>query len=175
MSITRTRIAALLLLLGLFAMSASASAAPLTAATHTTVRETVTWTLPADQCASLPAAVSVSGTGERIAVTNTNVNSDGSSKIVSNDLVKGTAVGSDGSTYRFVYHNHTTQDVPSAGGPIRVTMVDDFVLNGDGSAPDMSIGFNWRWTYTPPAESWPPADNWQRISTRGDSFTCDPI
>jgi len=175
MPIVRKLVATLLPMLLLFAASASASAAPLAATTHETVRETVTWSLPANQCASLPAGVSVSGTGQRIAVTNTNINTDGSSRIVSEDRVTGTAVGSDGSTYRFVYHNHTAQDVPNAGGPIRVTMVDDFVLNGDGSAPDMSIGFNWRWTYTPPAEIWPPADNWQRISTRGDSFTCDPI
>jgi hypothetical protein len=175
MPIVRKLLALLLLMLMLFSASAAASAAPAATATHTTVRETVTWMLPADQCAGLPAGVSVSGAGERIAVTNTNVIADGSSQIVSNDLVKGVAVGSDGSTYRFVYHNHTAQDVPVAGGPIRVTMVDDFVLNGDGSAPDMSIGFNWRWTYTPPTASWPPADNWQRISTRGDSFTCDPI
>lgn len=171
MSIARNLIAALMLVL--FAAATSVSAAP--AASHTTVRETVTWTLPADQCASLTAGVSVTGTGERKLVTNTHANADGSSQVVANDLVTGTAVGSDGSTYRFIYHNHTTQDMPSAGGPIRITMIDDFVLNGDGSAPDMSIGFNWRWTYTPPAASWPPADNWQQISTRGDSFACDPI
>lgn len=107
--------------------------------------------------------------------TNTHVNADGSSQIVSNDLVKGTAVGSDGSIYRFVYHNHTAQDVLAADGPIRITMVDDFVLHGNGSAASMSIGFNWRWTYTPPAASWPPVDTLQKISTRGDPLTCDPI
>ena len=172
---SRKLVVHLLLALMLFATVASASAASRSTATHATVRETVEWTLPADQCTSLPAGVSVSGIGERTMVTNTNVNADGSSQIVSNDLVSGSAVGSDGSTYRFIYHNHTAQDLPRAGGPIRVTMVDHFVLNGDGSAASLSIGFNWRWTYTPPAESWPPADNWQRISTRGDSFTCDPI
>jgi len=118
----------------------------------------------------------VSGKGARIAVTNTHANADGSSRIVSNDLVTGTAAGSDGGTYSFVYHNHTVQSMPSVAGlPIQVSMIDDFVLNGKGSAGHMSIGFNWRWTYTPPAESWPPADNWQQLSTRGDSFRCDPI
>lgn len=172
MLIVRTLIAALLFL----AVSASASAAPIAPASHTTVRdETVVWTLPAGQCASLPAGVAVSGTGVRKMTTNIHVNADGSSQSVSDDLVKGVAEGTDGSTYRFVYHNHTVQHFPSAGGPIRITMVDDFVLHGNGSAPSMSIGFNWRWTYTPPAESWPPVDNVQKLSTRGDSLTCDPI
>jgi hypothetical protein len=175
MPITRTRIAALLLFLALFATSASASAAPLASDTHTIVHEKVTWTLPANQCASLPVGISVSGTGERIAVTNTTINADGSSQIVSNDLVIGTAVGSDGSTYRFVYHNHTAQNLPNGSGPIDIHMVDSFMLKGHGRARDVNTGFNWRWTYIPPAESWPPVDNWQKISTRGDSFTCDPI
>lgn len=171
MPIARILLAALLFL----AVSASASAAPRAPDSHTTTHETVSWTLPADQCASLSPGVTVIGTGERAMTTNTHVNVDGSSQVVSNDLVKGTALGSDGSTYRFTYHNYTVQHVPSAGGPVRITMVDEFVLQGDGSAPSMIIGFNWRWTYTPPAASWPPVDNVQKLSTRGDSLTCDPI
>jgi hypothetical protein len=172
---SRKLVVHLLLALMLFAAVSSASAASRPTATSTTVRETVEWTLPAGQCPSLPTGVSVSGTGARLAVTNTNVNADGSSRIVSNDLVKGTAGGSDGSTYSFVYHNHTMQTVPSGAGlPIQVSMVDDFVLSGNGGAVDMRIGFNWRWT-SPSAEIWPPADNWQQISTRGDPFLCDPI
>jgi hypothetical protein len=103
------------------------------------------------------------------------VNADGSSQILINDLVTGTAVDSNGGTYHFVYHNHSTQDVPSGSGPIQVSMVDSFVLNGDGGAAHMSVGFNWRWTYTPPAELWPPVDHWQKVSTRGEPFLCDPI
>jgi hypothetical protein len=172
---SRKLVVYLLLTLMLFAAVSSASAGSREIATSTTVRETVEWTLPAGQCPSLPAEISVSGTGARLAVTNTKVNADGSSRIVSNDLVKGTAVDSNGGTYHFVYHNHTIQNMPSGTGlPIQVSMVDDFVLHGNGSAVDMRIGFNWRWT-SPSAEIWPPADNWQQISTRGDPFLCDPI
>jgi hypothetical protein len=175
MPIVRKLVVALLMMLMLFAASTSASAAPSATTTHETVRgETVTWSLPADQCPSLPAGVSVDGTGQRIAVTKTKVNADGSTQIVINDLVTGAAVGSNGATYHFVYHNHSTQNVPSAGGPIQISMTDSFVLNGDGGAGHMSVGFNWRWTFTPPA-LWPPHDNWQQISTRGDPFLCDPI
>ena len=172
---SRKLVVYLLLVLMLFAAVSSASAASRATTTHETVREIVDWKLPADQCPGLPAGVSVSGTGARLAVTNTEVNADGSSRIVSNDLVKGTAVDSNGGTYHFVYHNHTIQNIPSGTGlPIQVTMIDDFVLNGSGSAGHMSIGFNWRWT-SPSAEIWPPAENWQQISTRGDPFLCDPI
>lgn len=173
---TRRRILLhLVLVLTLLVVVPSAAAAPLATTTHQSVRETVTWTLPAGQCASLPAGVSVSGTGQRIAVTNTKVNADGSGQILINDLVTGTAVDSNGDTYHFIYHNHSTQDVPSGSGPIQVSMTDSFVLNGGGSAAHMSVGFNWRWTYTPPAEIWPPLDNWQQLSTRGDPLHCDPI
>jgi hypothetical protein len=157
MPIVRKLVAAVLLMLMLFAASTSASAAPLATTTHETVRgETVTWSLPADQCPSLPAGVSVDGTGQRIAVTNTNVNADGSTQILIDDLVTGTAVDSNGGTYHFIYHNSSAQGVPSAGSPIQVSMTD-----------------NWRWTYT--AELWPPHDNWQQISTRGEPLLCDPI
>jgi hypothetical protein len=175
MPIVRKLVAALLLILMLFVVSTSASAAPLGSPTHDTVRELVTWTLPADQCPSLPAGVSVFGSGARLAVTNTIANADGSSRIITNDLVKGTAVDSNGGTYSFVYVNHTILNVPSGTGlPIQVSMTDNFVLNGQGSASHMSVGFNWRWT-SPSAEVWPPADNWQQLSTRGDPFLCDPI
>ncbi len=176
MPTSRKLVVPLLLALMLLVGVSSASAAPLVTTTHETVRGTVPWTLPADQCPSLPAGVSVSGTGERLQVTNTKVNADGSSQIVINDLVRGTAVDSNGGTYHFVYHNHSIQDVPSGSGlPIQVNMTDSFVLNGHGSARHMSVGFNWRWTYTPPAEIWPPVDNFQQVSTRGDPFLCDPI
>jgi hypothetical protein len=161
----------------LFAPSASAAAAPSATTTHQTVRETVTWTLPADQCSALPSGVSVSGTGQRHAEINTKENADGSSRIVINDLVKGSAVGSNGATYHFIYANHSIEERPPEGSglPIQVSMTDSFELNGSRGAGHLSVGFNWRWTYTPPAAIWPPVDNWEQISTRGDPLNCDPI
>jgi hypothetical protein len=177
MPIARKLVAPVLLMLLLFATSASASAAPLATTTHETVRGTVTWTLPAGQCPSLPAGISVSGTGERLQLINTEVNPDGSGQIVINDLVKGSAVDSNGGTYTFVYANHSTEGLsPSGSGlPHQISMTDSFILNGKGSASHMTVGFNWRWTYTPPEAYWPPVHNLQQLSTRGEPVLCDPI
>ena len=139
--------------------------------THQTVGGTVPWTLPAGQCKAAP--LELNGSGERHQEIITKVYADGSSTILINDLVKGTASDSTG-TYHFSYTNHSTETVPAGGGAHQIEMVDSFILNGNGSAK-LNIGFNWRWTFTPPALYWPPIDNLQKISTRGDPLTCDPI
>ena len=156
---------ALLLVVGV----SSVAAAP--ASSHEVVRETVSFAIPADQCASLPAGVSVSGTGEKVKVTNTRTMPDGSTEIFISDLVKGTATDSNGGSHTFLYQNSSTETIPPSGQH-RVSMTDSFVLSGPG--PHFSVGFNWRWTYTPP-DYWPPVDNFEKISTRGDPFTCDPL
>ena len=144
--------------------------------THDAVHETVSWTIPADQCPSLPAGLSVSGTGDRRTMINTKTNKDGSTQVVTNDVVQGDAVDSEGGTYHFTYTNHSIVVIPAESGlPIQVNMSDNFVLNGQGSAGHMTVGFEWRWTYTPPAEIWPPVDNWQQVSTRGEPLLCDPL
>src|SRR5262245_57882927 len=186
------KLVALPLLLMLFAASAPASAAPL-ATTHKTVRQTtqlgqesdeiktkivrgaVEWTLPANQCSSLPAGVSVSGTGERVQVISTRKGEDGSTKIIDNDFVEGTAVDSAGHTYHFIYANQARQQVPRRRAPINVDMTDSFILTDDAGGNPLVVAFVWRWTYSPPAELWPPADNLQQDYTQGDAFTCDPI
>jgi len=103
------------------------------------------------------------------------VNPDGSSELIVNDVVRGDAVDSNGDTYHFIYTNHSITSTPAGSGPIQIHMTDNFVLNGRGAAGHLVVGFNWSWTYTPPAEGWPPADNWQQNSTRGVPLLCDPI
>jgi hypothetical protein len=163
-----------ILLVSIFLVAAPAAfAAPSTTTTHEIVTGTVTWTLTPEQCSSIHAPIS--GTGERHQVIITKVNADGSSQIIINDQVKGTASDSTG-TYRFVYLNHSVEDVPvQAGNAHHVRMTDTFMLTGTGRANHLYAGFNWRWTYTPPAASWPPVDHWQQLSTRGDPLHCDPI
>ena len=172
----RMLIAPLALVRTLLVAAPAASAEPVVTTTRHTVRETVSWTLPADQCKSLPAGVAVTGTGARDQAIVTRVRADGSGEHVIDDLVMGTAVDSKGGTYTFLYYNNNTEEVPPRGSglPIQVRMDDVFVLHGaDGTV--LTVSFSWRWTYAPPAAPWPPVDNWERLSTRDDALTCDPI
>ena len=161
----------------LLAGAPAASAASAVTTTHQTVREPVTWTLPAGQCPSLPAGVSVSGSGQRHAVITTKARADGGTTIITNDLVKGTARDSTGRTYQFLYHNHFTETLPPSGSDLahQVHITDSFVMRDAGGGVTLNVGFNWRWTYAPPDELWPPRDNWEQLSTRGDPLRCDPI
>jgi hypothetical protein len=151
--------------------------------THRTVtNEDVTWTIPAGQCPTLPAGSDVNGRGRRHAVTTTTARRDGSTVVVVDDVVRGTAEGGQGRAYRFSYANHTTEIRPPSGSgrPVQVHMIDSFVLHGRGGVA-VDAAFDWLWTYTPPPGAsppvgqWPPHDNWRKLSTRGDSFLCDPI
>jgi hypothetical protein len=147
------------------------------------VRETVTWTLPANQCPSIPEDLSVSGAGQRVMHTRTRHREDGSTKVTIEDTVKGPAIDDLGREYRFLYYNLSTQVIPPSGGPIRVHMVDVFRLglssDHRGSHGNrfqgFRVDFDWTWTFTPPAEIWPPQDNLLKRSTHGDPFLCDPI
>ena len=141
--------------------------------THQVVNESVgPWTLDAT-CAATPNGLT--GTGDRHKVINTRTNADGSMVVTTNDLVRGDAWDATG-TYHYVYTNHSVESIPAGGGTHQVTVVDSFVLNGNGSVGHMNVGFNWRWAYTPPGqEFWPPSEPWERISERGDPLHCDPI
>lgn len=136
------------------------------------VKEHVDWELKPGQCADVP--LGVEGSGERHMVKNTKVNADGSMVITINDVVRGAAWDSAG-TYKFIYENHSVEEIPAGGGTHQITMEDNFILNGKGNIDHMSAGFTWRWTYTPPAEYWPPVDNVEKLNTRGDPLNCDPI
>lgn len=153
---------------------AMAAASPGTQ-TRETVRETVTWTLPADQCADLPAGVSVEGTGQRVMHIRTKSNPDGTSRVRTKDVVIGTAQDSLGNTYHFVYRNHSIEERPAAGSglPTEIHMVDDFIMRDQRGVEALRSSFNWRWTYT--TAYWPPEDNLKAMFTRGDPYTCDPI
>ena len=161
----------ILLALMLFVGVSPAAAAPAT--DHQVVTGTVSFTIPADQCPELPAGVSVSGSGERHMIINTHTKADGTTEIRVNDLIKGVAIDSSGGEHKFTYHNSSTETIlPS--GLHGVSMNDIFVLSGPG--PHYSVGFNWRWTFTPPEPFFPPAHDWEIL--HGDPnliFTCDPL
>lgn len=160
----------LLVFMLLFAATSTVSAGPPTV-TQEIVDEEVTWTLPPETCEA--AWDGLQGSGQRHQVIITRTNPDGSSVVTVNDVVKGTAWDETG-TYNFLYQNHSVEQIPAGEGAHQVSMEDGFVLNGSGVVR-LNVGFRWNWTYTPPAEIWPPADNWQRISERGDPLHCDPL
>ncbi len=139
---------------------------------NSVVRESVSWVLPAGQCAEAPAGLQ--GTGDRHMVINTKLNHDGSTTTIINDVVKGTATDlGGGGSYGFIYQNHSVEVEPVSGAH-QVSMEDNFVLNGKGNIKHLAVGFNWRWTYTPPDDFFS-LDNLVQNSTRGDPFACDPL
>jgi len=168
MSLSRKLMVHVLLVLMLFVGVSSAAAAP--AADHQVVTGSASFTIPAGQCPELPAGVSVSGSGESVAIINTHTLADGSTETRITNVIKGIATDSNGGVHTFVYQNYSV-DTALLSGTHSISMNDTFVLNGPG--PHYSIGFNWRWTYT--ESYWPPQDNWEQISTRGDIFACDPL
>jgi hypothetical protein len=171
MSLSRTFTIHVLLALMLFVGVSPVAAAP--AADHQVVSETVSFSVPADQCPLLPAGVSISGTGERHMVINSRTGADGTTEVRVNDLIKGTATDSNGGVHKFVYHNSSTETIlPS--GQHAISMNDTFVLSGPG--PHYSVGFNWRWTFTPPEPLFPPAHDWVQLHGNPDDiFLCDPL
>ena len=172
MSFTRRIIVHVLAVLILFLGVSPAAAAP--AADHQVISETVSFTIPADQCTLLPAGVSVSGTGERHMIINTHTKADGTTEVRTNDLIKGIATDSNGGVHKFVYHNSSTLTIPPSGD-YSIRMNDSFVLSGPG--PHYSVTFNWRWTFTSLELLWPPSGpNWEQLHGDPDLiFACDPL
>jgi hypothetical protein len=169
----RTRTYLLWLLLVFTLVGASLIAAQeKTKVTNQITRETVDWSLSDEQCDKLEE--SLSGTGEKTASLTTTEAEDGSKHTVEDVIISGTASDSTG-TYNYVYANHAERDIPPEGeGPVTIFMIDSFYLHGAGDA-ELNEAFIWSWTYTPPAEEWPPVDNWEQIDTIGDPLTCDPL
>jgi hypothetical protein len=160
-----------MLIVILFAGASPAAAAPNT--DHQVINEDISFSIPADQCPELPAGLSVSGTGERRMVINTQTKADGTVEVVTNDLIAGVATDSNGGTHKFVYHNSSI-DTTLTSGLHTISMNDSFVLSGPG--PNYSVTFNWRWTYTPPEEFWPPAHNLEMLNGDPDLiYACDPL
>ncbi len=171
MSLSRKLMVHVLVFLMLFAGVSPVAAAPAT--DHQVVNETVTFTIPADQCPELPAGLSIDGSGERHMVVNTHTMADGTTEVRINDLVTGVATDSNGGVHKFVYHNSSTQSILPSGFTA-ISMNDSFELTGPG--PHYSVSFNWRWTFTGPNLVFPPVDNF--VNLHGDVdlvLACDPI
>jgi hypothetical protein len=168
---TRSYLLCLLLVLTLVGVS-SITAQEEAKVTSQTSLESVEWSLSAEQCNKLEE--DLSGTGEKTASITTTEAEDGSKHVVEDVIISGTASDSTG-TYNYVYANRAVRDIPPEGdGPTEIFMIDSFFMQGTGEA-ELNEAFIWSWTFTPPAEEWPPVDNWEQMHTLGDPLTCDPL
>jgi hypothetical protein len=175
MSRSRRLILHAVLALMLFVGVSPAAAAP--AADHSVETSTASFTIPADQCPLLPAGVSISGSGESVAIINTRTLADGTIVVRTNNLIKGIATEGNGDQHKFVYHNSSTLTIPTSG-EYAISMNDVFVLSGPG--PHYSVGFNWRWTFdpnsSPPDPLFPPTNNFEQLHGDLDTILlCDPL
>lgn len=142
---------------------------PSVKAKATQIREPITFTIPAGQCPDLPVAVD--GTGDSFSVIDERIDKNGVDHVEIDNIVTGTATDSDGATYGFNYHNHTSLDIPAGGFPFQASVTDHFNLNGKGKANHMHVGFVVRVTFTSPADP----GTFEFVNERGNSFFCDPI
>jgi hypothetical protein len=143
---------------------------PSALAEATQVRTPITFTLSG--CTSLPAGLTVYGSGESLLVITSRVDKQGLTHIERNNLVTGTAIDSNGASYVFNYFGHTSLVVPPGGFPFQITIgTDHFNLVGDGQANQLQVHFVARATfYAPPT---PPTIEF--INVHGSPFSCDPI
>jgi hypothetical protein len=142
--------------------------APSALADATQVRTPVTFTLSG--CTSLPAGLTVNGSGEGFLVINSRVDQNGFTHIERNDLVTGNATDSNGATYVFNYHNHASFDIPPGGFPFSAATTDHFYLVGDGQANQLEVHFVATVTFTSPTTV-----IFNFINVHGNPKTCDPI
>jgi hypothetical protein len=129
----------------------------------------VSFTIPAGQCADLPAGVSVSGTGTEIVRAHSSVDAKGNFHEHVATTITGTATDSIGGTYRFNYHNAQTFS-PAADFPFVLHITDHFNLVGNGPASQIHTFFNLTFLITG-------INTFELLSAHfhGDSETCDPL
>lgn len=101
-----------------------------------TSREPLTFTLTPETCPQL--ATVVTGTGESHVVVHQSPDASGGVHFIFSNTVKGTAVGEDGSTWKFSYQLNE-HDTKEAEPPFTVAFVDKFLLLGDGGAPNIKV------------------------------------
>lgn len=126
----RILIGALVAVGGLAAPSAVADAAG-----ATVDRFPVEWTVTADRCDQLPAGMTVTGTGDLIAINRFSTTPSGTTKWIGAAHATGTAVDNVGNQYQWSYTLNFNEET-SAAAPAVFTgrIVDSFVLGGPGPA-----------------------------------------
>src|SRR5437763_9193212 len=110
-----------------------------TSAQPAQVRIPISFTLTPGQCPKLN--VTVIGNGEFFSVMNSRIDRNGIVHIEESDLATGTAVDSEGATYVFNYHNHSSFAIPETGFPFTIEGEDHFNLVGNGKAIQLHTAF----------------------------------
>ena len=83
----------------------------------------------------------INGAGEYFVRTNEQVMRDGSTHLIVNVTISGTATDTEGGTYRFNYHNTFHGTVPAGAGLFEMRATDHFNLVGAGGANHVHVGF----------------------------------
>ena len=152
----------------IFALALALAVAGGAAADAHQARYSVPFTLTPAQCPGLQTTVT--GSGEYFTVTNTRTDAAGVTHLEVNQLATGTATDTQGGTYHFNYHNHSSVTIPP-GGLAEVRSNDHFNLEGTGSASGLHVGFVETFRSVGPGQ---PQLDLVYINVRGNP-DCDPI
>jgi hypothetical protein len=139
----------------------------------TRVRFPVTFSIPGSTGGNTCGlATSVTGTGEFQMVNRVSQTRTGEWRVGFNWTAHGTAVGADGSRYRFNYTaSGTWVDVVSPTTlPVEIELVDHFNLIGHGQTPDIKLHLRGRFLFDG-VDVTPVGDP----VIRGGDLACDPI
>jgi hypothetical protein len=129
----------------------------------------VSFTLTPDTCPDVDTEIS--GAGEYFVRVNERVMRDGSTHLIVNVTVAGTATDLDRNTYRFNYHNTFHGTVPAGAEQFIMRTTDHFNLVGAGGENKVHVGFVTDLTFAD-LEAGP--IGFDDINVRG-TVSCDPI
>lgn len=90
--------------------------------------------MSSEQCPNLPDGTTITGTGTGTSVTKTKTDRRGTTTVFNSSIAPGRATDQAGNRYRFLYSNQFLVSKTSSEELFSGTMVDLFVLRGDGPA-----------------------------------------
>jgi hypothetical protein len=99
----------------------------------------VSFTLTPDNCPDV--ATTISGSGQYYFRTNQKVMNDGSTHLIVNVTIAGTATDTEGNLYRFNYHNTLHGIAPAGASEVTFRATDHFNLVGAGGMNKVHVGF----------------------------------
>lgn len=130
--------------------------------------EPIEFGFPADTCPDLPEGLSIDFSGTVRGHFHVSVDANGVVHVSGSETITGTAIDSDGATYRFNYHDaFHAQD---AGFPVEAVFTDHFNLVGNGAANQLHTFFVVRVLFVDEENEVIVFEN-----AHGDPEHCDPL